>query len=421
MKRLIEKILKFFAKWYLNRKKPDIIAITGSVGKTTTKKAAALLVARKFKITESFESGYNTEIGVPLFILGQKVPKNNILWPLTLVKCFFKIFGKEKPEKLVIEMGADKPGDISYFLSFIKPNISVVTAISETHLEQFKTVENVFREKKKLVEALPPDGVAILNFDDPLVLSLSSKTQAEVLTFGLSEKADVFASDIKTSIGGTDFILNIKSRKAKIPLKVMSLGEHSLYPLLAAAACGASLEISSKIIKETLQGFKPMRGRMNLIPGIKDSFLIDDSYNANPQADKEALETLKKIAPKRKIAVLGTMNEMGDYFEEVHKRVGKEAAQVADILVTVGEGGRIIGEEAISYGMNPRKVFMKDDAEEAGELLRKIIEPEDTVLFKGSQNNVRLEKAVAKVMKESSRAKELLVRQDESWGKRLNS
>lgn len=413
MKRIVQKILKNFAKWFLEKQKPEIIAITGSVGKTTTKKAVSILISTKFQTNKFFESGYNTEIGVPLFILGEQLPARKIYWPVTILKSFFKVFFSPKIDILAVEMGADKSGDIHYLLSFIKPKVSIVTAVSETHLEQFKTVFNIIKEKGEIIEVLPPSGTAILNIDDENIRTLIKKTKAQVITYGFSEEADVRASNIKTSLSGTNFDLILN--KKTIPVSVKSVGEHSLYPLLAAAAVGLNYNFSKNEIARVLENFSPVEGRMNIIPGINESYLIDDSYNASPASVLEALKTLKKIAPGRKIAVLGTMNEMGDYFLEAHKKAGREAAESTNTLVAVGDGGRVIASEAKKTGMDSRNIYTSENSAEAGDILRGIIKKGDTVLFKGSQNNIRLEKAVAKVMKEPEKARELLVRQDKFW------
>jgi len=417
MKKIVEKILKVLAERYLKRHNPEVIAITGSVGKTTSRKAVLDLISSKFKTNLFSEAGYNTEIGVPLFILEEKAPSVVFFWPVTILKCFIKaFFGKKKAKKVVLEMGADKPGDISYLLSFIKPNISIVTAVAPAHLEAFKSVENILEEKGKVVEILSKEGLAILNYDDIRVRSLINKSKAKTLTYGMSSEADVFASNIKASIDGIKFQLNFKEKHVLVFSKIV--GKHTIYALLAAACCGIHYNYTLEEIKKILSNFHPMPGRMNILEGIRGSVLIDDSYNANPTSTSKALEALDSVAPERKIAVLGTMNELGDYFSEAHKKIGEEAAKVSDILVTVGPGGKEIGEEALRRGMDPTSVYIKENALEAGEALRGIIKSKDSVLFKGSQNNVRLEKAVSRVLKYPSQAPELLVRQDKFWQKR---
>lgn len=416
MKKIVQRILKIFASLYLKNHKPEIIAITGSFGKTTAKKAVTILISKKFKTTNLTETSYNTEIGVPLFILGKKAPVNNLFWPITLIGCFFAVFSKKKIEKLVIEMGADKPKDISYLLSFIKPKISVITAVAKTHLQQFRTIENILKEKRKLIEVLSSDGVAILNYDDLRVRDLSQKTKAKVITYGLSSKADIYASDIKTTIYGTEFTLNASGKKTTLSVK--SIGSYSLYPVLAATVCGLNYKFSLREIKESLSGFMPMKGRMNIISGRNNSFLIDDSYNANPISVLRALEVLKNIAPKKKIAVLGTMNELGDYYLEAHRKVGRKVASVADILVAVGDGGRVIADEANNSGMDSKNIIVKEKSGDAGKFLKNFVKSQDVILFKGSQNNVRMEKAVIEVMVDPEKAEELLVRQSAFWRKR---
>ncbi len=416
MKNVVTKILKKLTEWYLARNKPEIIAITGSVGKTTTRKAVSLMVAHKFKTKEYIENSYNTEIGVPLAILGQKVPEEKALWPWILIKSFFAVFSPLEIQKLVVEMGADKMGDIEYLLTFIKPKISIVTAISEAHLEQFKTLENIQEEKGKIIKVLPEDGLAVLNFDDQRVRSLNSKTKAKILTYGFEEGAKVRALDLKISLKGTKFTLKLD--KEEISVLAKSIGKHSLYPLLAAAAVGLSFGYSKKEIADTLSSFSPVKGRMNIISGIKESVLIDDSYNSSPLSALAALDTLVEIAPSRKVAVLGTINEMGSYFLEVHRKVGRKAGESVDVLITVGDGGKVIGKEARLKGLDPQKIYITNNANEAGDLLKKIIKPHDTILFKGSQNKVRLERAIVKVMAEPFKAKDLLVRQGKFWQKK---
>ncbi|OIP23308.1 hypothetical protein COX95_04110 [bacterium CG_4_10_14_0_2_um_filter_33_32] len=416
MKKIVQSLLKYLAKWYLSKHKPEIIAITGSVGKTTTKKAVSILINEKFQTNQQFESGYNTEIGVPLFILGQKIPNHIILWPVTLLKCLFSVLSSNKLEKLVIEMGTEKPGEISYLLSFIKPKISILTAIAPAHLEKFDNLDNILKEKGKIITSLTTDDTAILNYDDSRVISLKDKTKAKVITYGLSDNADVQAFDINTSINGTNFKIRYKNKE--FPISVKTIGEHVIYSLLPAVAVGFIYNYTIEEIQSIISGFESVKGRMNLISGINNSIIIDDSYNASPISVKQAIETLNKIASGRKIAVLGTMNELGDSFTEEHKNLGREAADKVDLLIGVGKGGKIITDEAKLVGMDSKEIFFCDNSIDAGYLLKGIIKSGDTVLLKGSQNNVRLEKAIAMIMKEPFKAKESLVRQEGFWKKR---
>lgn len=416
MKNLVTYILRIFAKLYLIKNNPEIIGITGSVGKTTTKKAVSLLVSGKYKTNNSYESGYNTEIGIPLFILNQKVPDKNYLWPIVIIKSFFSIFDKKRIEKLVIEMGTDKPGEIAHLLFLIKPKISIVTSIGYAHIEQFKTLENTLKEKGQIVEQLPEKGTAILNFDDNLVMKLKDKTKAKIMTFGFSKQADVYVESVQTSISGTR--VKIKTNKGIVNLFLNTIGDHMVYSILASICCGLIYNYSIKEIEEFLSGFKSVKGRMNLIKGIKESYIIDDSYNASPASVIEALKTLSKIAPKRRVAVLGTMNEMGEEFESAHKYIGGKAKELIDVLIGVGHGGEIIIQEAEKQGLDKKNIYWFNGSKETGEKLKDVIHKNDTLLFKGSQNNVRLERAIVKIMENPDDAENILVRQGKFWDKK---
>lgn len=417
MSKVIAKILKYMTKWYLKKNSPRIIAITGSVGKTTTRKAVTMVVQERYE-TRKFEdnSCYNTEIGLPLFILGQKTPRYKILWSWVLIKCLSEIIFGRDLDVLVVEMGADKPGDIDYLTKLVKPDISIVTRVAASHLEEFKTVKNVLKEKEKIVKVLEKEDIAILNNDDALIKSMEDRTKARVITYGLGEDCDIYSSDIKISKDGTNFNLHLKGSEMSMHVKIIA--KHLLYPVMAAAAVGISLDFPEEDIKKALIDFDSVKGRLRLIKGINSSTLIDDSYNSNPVSASNALLTLGNIAEGRKIAVLGTMNEMGDYFEEAHKEVGEKAVKEADILVAVGEGGKIIARYAEKRGFSKKNIYLYDNSEKAGLFLIKFIEKGDTVLIKGSQNKVRLERAVKMVMRDSNLAKKLLVRQSNIWGNR---
>ena len=413
MKKIIEKILKLLSTIYLNKYKPEIIAITGSVGKTTTRKAVTCVLEGSYSIRPFEENSYNTEIGLPLSIFGQKVPDYKIFWLWVLLRCILEIIFSKRYDFLILEMGADKPGDISYFLDFVKPKISIFTRVTAAHIDSFKTIENIIKEKSKVIKILKEEDLAILNGDDSLILPFAKEAKSKILTYGLSLNNDIYASDIKFSDKGISCILNIKGKDYEFSPQIF--GEHLLYSLLAAVCVGVNYKISDEEIIRLLNEFKPVRGRMNVIHGIRDTVLIDDSYNANPVSTIKALEALKKIAKKRKIAVIGTMNELGSYYESGHKEVGEKTKDFADILVTVGDGGKIIADEAIKNDFLKEHIYIRGTSDEAGDVLKGIIEKGDTILFKGSQNKVMLERAIVKVMKNPRAASSTLVRQSRAW------
>jgi UDP-N-acetylmuramoyl-tripeptide--D-alanyl-D-alanine ligase len=413
MKRIIEKVLKFLTTRYLKKHDLEVIAITGSVGKTTTRKAITHVLQKRYLVRAFEENSYNTELGVPLSIFGQKSPTYKVLWIWVIVKCIWELFFGKRYDILILEMGADKPGDISYFLDFIKPRMSIITRVTASHMDGFKTINNILAEKSKIVKILNQEDVAILNGDDSLILPLAKDIKAKVLTYGLSQDNDIYAREIKMDHAGMNCIVGIKGKEYEF--RPLILGEHLLYSLLAAVCVGVSYKIEDSEIIDLLSKLRPVKGRMNIIKGIRDSILIDDSYNANPVSMIKALETLETISKKRRIAVLGTMNELGSFYESGHKEVGGVVKKFVDILVTVGDGGKIIAEEAKKQGLSEENIYIRGTSTEAGNVLKGIIKKEDTVLFKGSQNKVMLERAILKAMKEPNKASEVLVRQSDFW------
>lgn len=421
MKETIKKIIAlkigFCAKIFLARKKPKVIAITGSAGKTTTKEFIAKLVSLDFS-TWAPNDGFNTELGAPLALFGERPPKNTsslIGWTLIIFRCFFKsLFTKKCPDRLIIEMGADAPGDIKYLCSIFKPQVGVILTVAPVHLAEFKDIDAVAREKAELAMALPEKGKLFLNFDDVKVREMSKKTKADVFFFGQKENGGYWAKNLNSDLNGLSFDLEYYGKKEKI--KAGLYGKHQLYPLLAAISVAREENISMSEIKDEVKTLKPFKGRMNAIEGIKGSIIIDDSYNSNPESAIRALEFLESI-PGRKIALLGSMNELGDYEKAGHERVGEKAGQIADIILTVGEAAKKYLAPAALAGKKVKKdsVLSFNTAGEAGEWLVKKLRANDVVLAKGSQNNVRVERAVEKIMADPKKKEELLVRQSDFW------
>lgn len=433
MKIFLQKLLKIIAKRILKRHKPRIIGITGSVGKTSTKEAVALVLSKKYKIRKTF-GNYNNEIGLPLTIIGEKTAGKNIFgWFWILAKGFFLgTFGRRYPEILVLEMGVDRPDDMDYLIDLAKPDVAVVTAISEipVHLEFFKNAEELALEKGKIVKCLKKENFAILNYDDQRVKKLRSQTKAQVLTFGVNEKADFWASNLtldskelfdeKAKPHGIRFKLHSGEREMPFRLPYI-FGFPQVYSVFAACVCGTVFKMNLVEVAEQLLQFKPPKGRMNLIAGIKHTNIIDDSYNASPQSTLAALKVLGSLWPAgSKIAILGDMLELGTMTEEGHRLVGKEAAKACQHLICVGNAAKFIADEARKSGMAPDRVFEfeKDKAGEAAKFVQnKILRKGDLVLIKGSQG-MKLEQAVKELMAEPQRAGELLVRQGKEWVKR---
>lgn len=420
--KFLELILKFFASLVLKKFKPLIIGVTGSAGKTSTKEAIFLVLKYHFFVRRNFKS-YNNRLGVALTILDSQAPGRNIFkWLVILIKSFWLLILPKKwqkyPEILILEMGIDRPGDFDYFLRFIKPKIGVVTIIGEipVHVEFFAGPEELAVEKAKLIEALPKDGTAILNYDDVTVLDMRHKTQARVLTFGFEKGADIRITEYNLTLDGIHF--KIERDGNVVPFRLFrSLGKAQAYTAAAAVAAGLTLKMNLVEISQALLNYQSPPGRMRLMAGIKKTNILDDTYNASPLAMKEALEVLKELPGKRKIAVLGDMLEIGKYSEAAHREMGDLAAKFVDYLFTVGPRAKFIADEALIHGLEQNQVFSFNTSEEVGLKLQEIMEENDLILIKGSQA-MRMEKIVEEIMAEPEKAKELLVRQEKSWKKK---
>ncbi len=432
--KIIEAKLKYLALLVVKKYQPEVIGITGSVGKTTTKEAVYTVLRAKYNVRRS-RKNYNNEIGLPLTILGEPSAGSSLFGWLGIFWRGLKLIlktDKNYPKILVLEMGADKPGDIAYLLKIVKPKVGVLTKIARSHLEAFKNIAAIEKEKGLLVTALDKDGTAVLNVDDKRVAALAQKTKAKVITYGLENKqADVFGEEFSLSLEDKDGFsqgdapwvkgLNFKLRYngSVVPVFLAEvLGYNAVYAALAAAAVGINYGFNLVEISNALQFFKPPRGRMNPIAGIKHTLLIDDTYNASPQSSKLALRLLAKIPigqNSRRIAVFGNMLELGRFTEEGHRQVGEAAAELGiDIIVTVGELARNIAHGAVEAGMNEDKVFKFGDNKTAGRFLQDLIKRGDIILIKGSQG-ARMEQIIKELMADPLKASSLLVRQSKEW------
>jgi UDP-N-acetylmuramyl pentapeptide synthase len=415
-KKIIAYKLKIAAKIILKRKKPEIIAITGSAGKTTTKNLLWELLSADFETLAS-DDGYNTEIGAPLVLFQEKVPEkidSIVGWMKILVRCYRKaLFAKDFPEKVILEMGADKPGDIRYLSKLFKPEKSIILTVLPVHLAAFRNIEAVAKEKSILATNVKNRGKVYLNIDDSRVREVRVPAKAQRITFGTKGEADFLAKEIKTDLAGLSFEL-VEGKQIQ-HINVRLYGEQLIYPLLAAIAVARSEHISYAKIKAILKEVTPTPGRMNLIEGQKESIIVDDSYNANPESVLRALDFLG-AQKGRRIALLGNMNELGNYEQEGHEQVGEVVAQKADLLITVGEtASKYVAESAKVAGMTKKQVKTFKEAIEAGEYLKGEVGKGDIVLVKGSQNEVRLERAIEKFMAHPEDKEKVLVRQSSFW------
>jgi len=415
MKQIITKILAWEARYVAMRFKPHVIGITGSVGKSSTKEAIAAVLESKFSVRRNKKS-YNSELGLALGILGLSTAwQSKMGWVRNILLGLQELRSKTFPEFLVLEMGIDRPKDMDALLDIVRPEIGVVTAIGEipAHIEFFSGAEEVAREKSKLVKSLSAHGYAILNFDDLVVADMKEKISARILTYGFGEGADMRTSNYKISPEGISFKVDFKG--ASVPVRLPGVfGKHHVYPALAAMLVGSLFDMHVIEMSEALYRYKSPPGRMKLIEGVKNSKILDDSYNASPLATHAALDTLSELEAKRKIIAFGDMLEIGKHTIGAHQALGARMAQVSDYLLTVGPRSKFAADEAIASGMDKKHVMNFSDSKEAAQVLKQLIAEGDLVLIKGSQG-MRMERVVEEIMAHHEDASKFLCRQDTYW------
>lgn len=359
--------LQGWSKHYKDKFNTINLCVTGSNGKTTTKEIIAHILSQEFPLLKT-SGNYNNEIGIPLTLL--QLHKSHKL--------------------LVTEMGMRGLGEIKTLTNFIHPHLSVITNIGEAHLGLLGSKDNIFRAKSELLQSLDKEGIAILNRDDSYFLQMWEVVKGKkVYTFGIENTSDIMAHHIRmVSDQGMRFILEIKDgekREIYFPL----LGRYNIYNALAASAAAFALGTELDSIERGLSSFKPLDLHMQLRNFNKDIKILNDSYNASPLSVKSALETFAEAAQNhRKIAILGDMLELGEKTDFYHREIGKEVVKLSmDVLITIGQGGKIIAQSSQEEGMAKEKVFSFEKNEKLN-LVQKLLnltEPGDFILLKGSR------------------------------------
>lgn len=338
---------------------PKVIGITGSVGKTSTKEVAAAVLRRRYRTLKNPRS-YNNESTLPLTLLQLD----------------------SSHEVAVLEMGAYVPGDIALLAQLARPHIGIVTNVGPSHIERMGSIETVARTKSELVRALPADGYAILNIDDPRVRAMAEVTPAQPFLYGLDPAANLWADQIESrGLSGISFRAHFAGEE--VVLKLPLLGQHSVHTALAAAAPALLLGLGWDAIVDGLRD-ESAQLRLLAVDGVAGSTLIDDTYNASPASSLAALNLLAELDGRR-IAVMGDMLELGSVEEEAHRTVGRRVAEVAQLLITVGRRARWIADEARISGMPQGAIQSVDTNRNAIELLSDILGAGDYVLIKGSR------------------------------------
>ena len=428
MRFIIQKILAALAGKIIKKYNPIVIGITGSVGKTSAKEAIALVVRGSARVRSSMKN-YNNEFGVPLTIIGvSDSPARSIgVWCAVLMRAFGLLFIRDQsyPDILILEMGADRLGDIEALTTIAPCAIGVLTAIGPAHLEKFGTMEALINEKKQMVRRLGRNATAIVNADDPFLNPIGDDVHSRVITFGFATHADVRAQSFVERYEFRDgeqrmsisFECVYQNQSVELELH-HCVGKQSAYAVLAGLSVACALGIPLAQCAHDIQMYRGSKGRMHVVQGMKHTLIIDDTYNSSPLAATESLSVLEKMRMSeysRRIAVLGDMLELGTYTESEHRKIGALcAARGVDLLYTVGAAAKWIADGAVAAKFDSARVFRFDTVEEIGDVLRNAMKEGDVLLVKGSQG-VRLEKGVREIMAEPLRAEELLVRQGKEW------
>jgi len=417
MKKLISEYLRLLARFKLWRTRPTVIGVTGSYGKTSTKEAIFRVLQTRWRSYRSAKS-YNTDLGMCLTILEQKSGfRSAVSWGAILMRATLNSFFGRGYEYIVLEYGVDKPGDMDSLLAIVKPDIAVMTKIGLGHQAegQFENEHEVLEEKKKLALAVGRRGKVVLNGGDELLKTIGAEIHGELHLFNDNELQAVEVRQERTGISGT-----IKSEEESVRAHFAIPGTHHMDVILAALLVGRLCRVSLQSGIEALQEFRLPPGRLSLIEGSGGSLILDSSYNASPETVIGTLQVLRDFPATRRIAVLGTMNELGKYSVEKHSEVGRACGDWLDMLIGVGEGGEVVAETSLKNGFAKANIKTFATAEEAGEFLKTVpLSQGDVVLVKGSQNKVRLERAVKIIMAHPEQAAALLCRQEAAWQEKI--
>jgi len=425
LKATVAGLLAAVARLVIHKYQPKIVMVTGSVGKTSTKDALVAVLAARFYLRGS-EKSYNSEFGVPLTILGAANPWMNPLRWFSVFKEAFAllVLPNHYPKLLVLEVGADRPGDLAKILRIATPDAVVVTRLPSVpvHVEAYATPAAVREEEFYPAYHLLPAAPLILPADDEHALLLAKGVPAHPISYGYAPGADMRLStpDFYTEEGrvlGMQAHVHWKEEQGTIIIRD-SVGKQQLLAAAAALAAAVALDIPFSEALAALAAYAPPPGRGRVFAGKNGSTIIDDTYNASPAAVLEALATLKSFPnATRRVAVLGDMLELGRYSVVEHERVGKLAAESADVIVGVGIRAHAIVDAASAAGVPAAHIFSYDDSASAAIALAGLIQAGDVILIKGSQS-IRTERITEALLADpADRAK--LVRQEKEWKRKM--
>jgi UDP-N-acetylmuramoyl-tripeptide--D-alanyl-D-alanine ligase len=414
--------LSVLAHLVVKKYKPTVIMVTGSVGKTSTKDALAAAMGGVTHVRAS-EKSYNSEFGVPFTIFGVANPWSNpVRWLYVYKEALaLLLLPNHYPKMLVLEVGADRPGDLAKILHITLPDAVVVTRLPEVpvHVEAYASPEAVREEEFVPAYGLAPSAPLIVNADDRYALMYAKRLPISLLTFGF-DKADISIHEagVATEDGkpvGMKAVFSVGGVKHEVQIRG-ALGRQQLLAPAAALAVATALGFDAEKVLTGLAAYIPPAGRSRILNGKEGSTLIDDTYNASPAAVEEALHALSSVPAKRRIAVLGDMLELGRYSVAEHERIGALAAQTADVVVAVGIRARTLADAAKAAGMKEGNVYSCDSSRSAAELLPTLVTSGDLILIKGSQS-IRTEHVTEALLADPKDSAKL-VRQEKEWKER---
>lgn len=413
MKKLAKKLVVTILGWQVRRlyKKNNfkVVAVAGSLGKTSTKLAIAQVLSAQYKVR--YQGGnYNDIVTVPLIFFGLNTPSlfNPFSWLAVFWHNEAQLHKKYPYEVVVVEVGTDGPGQIEQYGQYLKANIGVLTAIAPEHMEFFGDLDAVAKEELQIAD-LSQELIVNTDFCYPKYLK---KIIKPFNTYAIKEPADIRLVNIQFDGFSADFDV-LKDNKTLLHAEHEAVAEPRLYAVAAAVSVADQLGLSVAEIKAGLDNLKPVSGRMQQLAGINNSTIIDDTYNASPPAMKAALDTLYRLDAPQKIAILGNMNELGSYAQAAHKEIGNYCdPKKLDLVVTLGpDANKYLAVAAEAKGC---KVQQFEDPYSAGDYLKPIIKKGTLILAKGSQNRVFAEEAIKLLLANPADAKKL-VRQSSGW------
>ena len=390
-----------------------LIVVTGSVGKTSTKTAIATVLSQRYRV-RLHEGNHNTDMSVPLAILGVPYPENVRSfgeWRRALKRAKERILQPTDVDVIVQELGADQPGDIEAFGRYLRPYMAVITGVTQEHMEYFKTIEAVAKEE---LMAGNFSQLAVINRDDIDGRFADFLTNTNLTTYGTTAAAEYrFEQQNFDQEKGRTGTLVGPEITTPMPLTVQALGEHNVRPIVAAATVGIKFGLTVADITNAVAKIRPVPGRMQLLRGLHNSKIIDDSYKSSPEDAIAAIQTFFSIDASQRIAIMGSMNELGDVSKQEHERIGQLFnPDVVDWVITVGdEAAKYLAPAAHAKGCQVKSFA---NAVQAGAFAHSVMQPSALVLVKGSQNQVYTEEAIKILLLDQTDVNKL-VRQSAAW------